>query len=605
MRAAPTATGEAGGSAVTVAHGTSGAGAKDRERLSLGQLVHMALGFGLAFGGLEAIEAAALRHIPSVRSLTRTSLDVLWVTPVFHVVVALILAIGLFLVIRIGVPIRRSAATAVFSIVGATAVTSYSGWIGRSAAVLLAIGVGIQAARSSGRPGFSRWVDRFAAVVAAGALVAFIGLRARESRMFSEVLGASAPVHDGPNVLVLVLDTVRGDYLSVNGFSRPLTPALDRLAAEGVNFTQAYSASSWTLPSHASLLTGLPITGHGATSLWHNLGGDKLQLQQVLRDQGYATGAFAANKAFVLPEWGFGKGFDRFDVFNLRTLFARTSFGGWLRAVLRRYDITMSPFRPAAVINAHLEHWIESIGARPFFALVNYMEAHEPYGQPGSRPSLKIWNKGANRTPAENAVLAQAYERGIHDLDVELGAMFDRLSRQPWWSNTLVIVVADHGEAISDNSFDHGLDLTWEQIEVPLIIRFPAAVPSGLRVNAPVSTNDVAATIQELVHSTAQARVPGVSLSRFWNNGVPDSKSSEAGGVLSELVHPSTQELYRAIMLDDLQYILNVDTGTERLFRFHDDPGGARNLAADPALAADLQRMRDALARQPAPVFRR
>ncbi|HEX5069750.1 MAG TPA: sulfatase, partial [Vicinamibacterales bacterium] len=541
-------------------------------RLTQAELWWMALGFGLAFGALEALETAALRHVAHVQSMTRTSLDVLWVAPLFNVLLNLIVAAGISLVMRVGVPMRRLWAAVIFASIGALGVTLYSGFIGHVAGVLLAIGVGIQVGRVAEWPGFRPWLTRATVIVAAGAVLSFAGLRAREAWIARQVESRVMP-GDGtrPNVLLLVLDTVRGDYLSSNGFPRPTTPALDQFAASGVQFAHAYSASSWTLPSHASLLTGLPVTGHGATSAWHNLGADKRQLQQAFQAQGYATGAFVANKVFLLPEWGFGKGFDRFDVYDTRTLLARTTLGRSLRTGLRIFDVGLDPFRPASVINARLERWIDSLAGRPFFALVNYMEAHEPYGQPDVRPPLPTWDKGSARTPAENAILKSAYEREIQRLDTQLGTLFERMSHRPAWANTVVVVVADHGETISDNSFDHGLDLTWEQIQVPLIVRFPGAVPAGLRVATPVSTNDVAATIQELVHAPASGRLPGASLSRYWTGTGDGPAAGESPGILTELIQPGTQEFFRSIVLDDLQYIVNLDTSVERLFHFRDD----------------------------------
>jgi arylsulfatase A-like enzyme len=560
----------------------------------IGELVRIAIQFAVCFGALEAIETAFLRGVPSVQSMNKVSLDILWVAPAFHVITNVVLAVLIWLALRgrrVG-PIPEG----LFAFTGALGITLYSGYLGRVAAVLLAIGAAVQIARvsqqrASWRPLY-RWVAAVAILVVASPFV----IRGYEQWQLSRAHAAAVPPNLArPNVMLLVLDTVRADHLSSYGYPRPITPHLDRLAQEGVLFTDAYSASSWTLPSHASLLTGLPVTKHGALSAWEKLESNQLQLQESLASQGYATAAFVSNKVFVLPEWGFGEGFDVFDVYDVPTLFARTTLGRSTKTLIRRLDWVMDPFRTATVLDGHFQKWVSGIGQRPFFVLFNFMEAHEPYGLLGDRPALTLWDHRAQRTPADNAVLAKAYARGIEDLDAQLGKLFEESAKQPWWNQTLVIVVADHGEIISDGSFEHGLDLTREELHVPLIMRFPGKVPAGLRIETPVTTNDVAATIDELV-GPPTLDMAGHSLSRFFASG-SDTPPAAQDGVLSELVHPRDRTLRQSIILDDYHYIVNVGTGAERLYQIRNDPNEKQNLAADPENALALKKLRDALQR--------
>ena len=246
----------------------------------------------------------------------------------------------------------------------------------------------------------------------------------------------------------------------------------------------------------------------------------------------------------------------RFDAYDPPTLLARTTVGRAMRQRLRSHNIELDPFRPASVINAAFEEWVQDVGQRPFFALINYMDAHQPYGPKDSRPDLSVWQRGSRRTPSDNQILAEAYVRSIRDLDAERGRFFDRVAREPWWQNTLVIITSDHGEAIENGTFDHGLDLSHEEIHVPLILHLPGRVPTGMRIEAPVSTNDVPATVEELTGLPSN-EFPGHSLLRFVRAPV-EPVNPEPAGVLSEVVSPRGGDMLRSVVFGDHQYIRNV-----------------------------------------------
>ena len=564
----------------------------------------MAIGFALVFGVLEGVEAAALRSVAHVQATGKVSLDILWVSPLFHLVLNALVAavIGLFLLA--GVRVRPAFSITIFAFTGALGVVLYSAYIGHLASVVLAAGVAVQAARLAPRIQAWRGWRPLIAVLLLFVVALPVGLRARAAA------GAhgSAPAQVQPgtsagrNVLLIVLDTVRADYLSAWGQARNATPNLDRLAAEGALFSRAYSPSSWTLPSHASLLTGLPTYAHGVRT-WDRLAASQLQVQEVLSGLGYATGAFVSNSVNVVPEWGFGEGFDRFDVYDFRTLVARTTLGRSLKRGLRLLDIDLDPYRPASVIGERVREWVSNIGDRRFFALINFMDAHAPYGPPGSRLPLRTWDLPDGRTNEQKGALADAYARAIRGLDADLGRLLADFARERWWNETLVIVVSDHGEEIADGSFDHGNDLRLEEIHVPLIVRLPGTVPAGLRIDTPVSTNDVAATIEELTNPGSRS-VPGRSLLRFLGQAGENGGSAEPP-ILSELEFLLKPDLLRSLVHGDFHYIRETTSGTERLYRYTDDPLEQRNLAADPASEPVLRQMREALQRIPAPESRR
>jgi arylsulfatase A-like enzyme len=558
----------------------------------------MGVAFALWFGAIEGFEAVVFRGYPSIQPFAKSSLDALWAAPLVHLAANLVAAILTALAIRVGLPVSRRIAIGVFGFVGAVAVAGYSGSLAQVSSVLLSLGVAAQLARVWGRSGPGPAWRGPTVVLAVALAVAPVGLRAGSAWNASRGKQAAAPENPSAlNVLVLVLDTVRADHLSTYGYHETTTPAIDRIAAEGVLFERAFSSSSWTLPSHSSLLTGLPVSAHGTLTVVDRLAEDVPRLAQVFNGAGYATGAFVSNNLFVLPERGLAVGFDTFDVYDTRTLLARTTFGRVLKQQLRRVNVVLNPFRPAAVINGRFEDWVQTLDGRPFFALLNYMDAHEPYHPRDGHPDLRIWGRWAQRSAEENALLAKAYDGALTALDSEIGHMFDRLAAEPWWAHTLVVIVADHGERIEDGSFDHGTDLLPAETHVPLILWRPGRIPSGVRIPAPVTTTDLAATAQALT-GVEEPRLPGRSLTRWFDASATSTPPDEPGGPMSEMVRATTSIQFRSIVEGDYQYILDVTTGAERLVDIAADPLGTVNLVDEPAMQERVQRMRAALERQ-------
>jgi arylsulfatase A-like enzyme len=566
-----------------------------REHGGIARLFAMAVAAGLLFGLLEAAETAVARQVPEIRPFDKVSLDVFWTTPLVHVVVNLLGASGLALLHVAGLPGALRLGPYAFAFIGTFAVLWYSGYLARTACILLALGVAVQVGRAWVKLGSPRLLTR--TITALGAVVLTTGLFVRAADWWS----ASSHVIEGrtqesvrPNVLLVVMDTVRADRLSAYGSKHASTPALDRLAAQGTLFERAYASSSWTLPSHASMLTGLPAPLHGAESTKDVVRADRVQLQQVLAAQGYATAAFVSNNVFFVPERGFGTGFQVFNVYSPQILMARSAFGIQLTRPVRRFDVDLVPFRGASAINRELQGWLDSVGDRPFFAVLNYMDAHEPYDAGFGRPHLRIWDLRKRRSPDNNRELAAAYDRAVMALDAEIGRLVDWLSRRPGWERTLLLITSDHGEAIADGSFDHGFDLTLEQLQVPLIMRLPGRVPAGLRVSAPVSLVDLAATTQALIADDGQ-RLPGRPLSWWFDRKESGVESPVVHADLIEVSASKAPRRLHSVVSRGFQYIHEVTAGRDRLFDAASDIAGERDLSKDPRYAAELERLKTAV----------
>lgn len=347
-----------------------------------------------------------------------------------------------------------------------------------------------------------------------------------------------AAAADEPNVLVIVVDTLRADHLSSYGYDRPTSTNIDRIATQGVLFQNAVATSSWTFPSHASLLTGRYQYEHGMDKVKQMsvIGVEAFSpnglptLGEALLQKGYRTGAFSANRTYFTRDLGFGRGFMHFeDYFHSSSdMFVRTLYGrefariylkrsdrSLVKRVLRKlgfaalldqgaegsgsYGGAFGIRKRADVVNQETLDWIDRDRRRPFFAFLNYFDVHDPYGGPRSyaKPS---WPQQTN---------VDAYDAGVKYVDDSIGRLMEELDRRGLSKNTLVVITGDHGESLGQHHLrTHGKALYWELIHVPLVLRYPGRVPAGVRLDVPVSNSALPATIMELLGEGGQEHFP-------------------------------------------------------------------------------------------------
>lgn len=388
------------------------------------------------------------------------------------------------------------------------------------ACLLMAIGAAVAAQRwISNHRGPQRWFARSLPWVLVLLVLAFAYLEGsrylRERRAVADLPAARA---DAPNVLIVIMDALRADHVSAYGYQRQTSPEIDRLAREGVLFENAISPSSWSLPSHASLLTGRSPHEHGAENSepkswihWEpSLHGYRM-LGQALAQEGYRTAAFSGNRVFFTHNNGFGRGFHHFaDYFQspkdaiLRTLYGRE----FVRLYLSRHSRYVLHKR-ADVINTELTEWIDRDHSRPFLAVLNYFDVHDPYGGPGDYPQPS-WGM---KTETDQ------YDAGVKYTDDYLARLVQDLERRGLARNTIIVITADHGESLGEHGLrTHGRALYWELLHVPLIIWYPQQIPSGAKVARPVTNAAIPATVMELVNSAAKPKFPGPSLTALWAN---------------------------------------------------------------------------------------
>jgi arylsulfatase A-like enzyme len=306
-----------------------------------------------------------------------------------------------------------------------------------------------------------------------------------------------------PNVLLVSLDTLRADRLGCYGYARGTSPNLDRLAAEGVVFTNCQAQAPWTLPSHMSLFTSLLPTHNGVDSLNKVLPPNVKTLTEVLRGAGYRTAALV-NNGQMRAHWGFNRGFQTWREFEVDT-----------------------PAGACENLTAEAVKWLKHDGEAPFFLFLHYYDTHDPYEAPAEyRKRFGTTLTGAqarklcfrNRTPALNLGgpllddLMAAYDAEVAWLDHELGKL---LAAVP--ANTLVVVFSDHGEAFEEHGWTlHGATLYEEELRVPLLLRLPGASPKERVISDPVMLLDVAPTVLAACGLPPQEQFRGTDLGPLW-----------------------------------------------------------------------------------------
>jgi arylsulfatase A-like enzyme len=453
--------------------------------------------------------------------------------------------------------------------------------------------------------------------------------------------GRSLPPAGTPNVLMIVLDTVRADRMSLYGYQRPTTPALERLAQRGIRFAEARATAPWTLASHATMFSGrLP---HELNVQWRTpLRGDFPTLAEYLGSRGFATAGFVANIEYCSYDTGLDRGFTHYedypvDVRHLRPLRTGVFASSAWEAISWSLWQSLGPFDPtvrwltnparkdAGSINRDFLHWLSHRqgSPRPFFAFLNYLDAHVPYLPPegtgfrfGAGPrnindfyvlagGWKSLDK-SQLPPKYRMLIRDCYDNCLSYLDGQLGELFDTLERRGVLEQTVVIVTSDHGEELGEHGlFEHGESLYRPEIHVPLLIVLPGRRRSPKVVRETVSLRDLPATITDLVGLAGDAPFPGSSLARVWRDVGPE-RAGQVGdddGAISELAgpnptfpsqgrSPASRGSLVSLAEGNYVYIRNEGDGREQLYHESDDPDERVNLARIETMRPRLERLR-------------
>ena len=333
---------------------------------------------------------------------------------------------------------------------------------------------------------------------------------------------SSAPIlPDRPNVLLVTLDTTRADYLGSYGHAEDTSPALDRLAREGIRFERAISTSGLTPMAHASIHTGTNPYRHGLRvfygSAGHWLADSKRTLASILTDQGWRTGAFVSAYS-ASQRYGLQHGFQTFDTGIDETL-AQMNLSRQQRHNRFFHDgpTTNSQRRGDATTDAALA-WLAA-DSSPFFMWVHYFDPHDLSLVP---PNSFLQNYDIQRNSSDSARIA-IYGPEIRYMDGQISRILDRLRETGQYDNTLIIVLADHGQGLGQHGWMKHRILYREVIRIPLIIRFPG-LESGRVVEEVVRNTDVFPTILDFLELDVPNPIDGSSLRALMNGEVEQER---------------------------------------------------------------------------------
>jgi arylsulfatase A-like enzyme len=604
---------------------------------------------GLAGGELEVAARVGSRALSSTNRLYLMTRHFVWLVPTINL--ALFLGLGTLLALASRRWPRRAGWWSPRLIV-AWALLPALGLAGRGiyieAWLLVAAGIAARVVPAlERRP--DRWRPRL--VRSLPALLGLVLLQAGGILGMDQIRrwraeGRPEPPAGSPNVLLIVLDTVRADHLSLYGYPRPTTPNLERLARRGVRFDHARAAAPWTLASHATMFTG--CWPHELGIAWSSpLPAGVPTLAEHLGSLGYATAGFAGNTIYCAYDSGLDRGFTDYRdhvVDGLSAARTARSVNEALKAAawLGRFfpipgatllKLSEGERKHAEVVNREFLDWLSRRRGpqRPFFAFLNYMDAHAPYLLPpaastglGPLPMTDAdvrfladgWMRADKRhLPPEARLLAiDAYDHCLAYLDARLGELVDELERRGVLDRTLVIITADHGEGLGEHGlFDHGESLYRTEIRVPLLILPPAGQDrSPAAVGEFVSLRDLPATVVDLIGVGDGSPFPGRSLAQSWADRPAGAPPSEADVARSELDSPNPSDPNRgrsparrgplvALAEGDFVYIRNAGDGREELFSRRDDPHELHDLAGAEAMLPVLRRFRNRLRPTEAP----
>lgn len=503
--------------------------------LSMRQLSVVAVAGG-ATGGLAEI-VVQLFQVHALGKFQYVSDHVLWMAPLSFVALFLVILLPAAIAGR-WVPALRSesALVPVLAFVGSGAVLlNFHPELALWAIVVLALGLSAAVTRwFRGRGGGAR-----RALARAGlALTVVLPLLSLGMGATRDVLaggaepGAERGADGDTSVLLIILDTVRARSLGLYGYERATTPELTDRAAGGVTFDRAYATAPWTLPTHASVFTGRVPHELSADHVTP-LDGEHPTVAEVFRDAGYRTAGFVANEFYAGPHTGLARGFQHYDadIVSARELLGSTMLGKVLMfpESMGRPSHDFVDRKSGGTVTREFLSWVSSRGDRPFFAFLNYFDAHDPYEPPAPYDTLFRDDEPPDRpldlsnhpwlSEGEIEERVRDYDASIAYLDTEIERLLDALRERGVLSSTAVIITSDHGEEfLEKGALYHGHTLYAAALHVPLVILGPD-VPPGVRVAEPVSLRDLAATALDLAGLDRSDRLEGRSLSRFWHSG--------------------------------------------------------------------------------------
>ncbi len=404
----------------------------------------------------------------------------------------------------------------------------------------------------------------------------------------------AAPGARPPNVLVVLVDTLRADRLGDRGPAGSLTPRLDGFAAGAADFRQARTTSSWTLPSITSLLTGLRPERHGVLTLLDALPDGVPTLPSLCGAAGYRTAIFS-DSHLPMPEFGLGRGvtgeYVGPDSGGVRASLPWVAWAHVRDWTTDSYRVG-TPFRergaPALVRGAL--RWIDAAGDRPWCAYLHWMESHVPYApaspsRPG-RPRVAVpeflgtlpFDRAESVPPGDLRDMVENYDDEVREVDAAFGGLLDGLGSRGLLDRTVVLFTSDHGEEFFEHGgWTHGHSLHEEVVRIPCLLRDPGGLGRGSRIDAAVRIEDMLPTLLDLCGLRTDTPMDGRSALPLLRG-----EAEAPRPVVGYCRRLTRADVVRSAVLDGRKLVVAVRGGArvEKVFDLRADPGERSPLPA-------------------------
>ena len=369
-----------------------------------------------------------------------------------------------------------------------------------------------------------------------------------------------------PNVLLIGIDTFRADHVSCLGYGRKTTPAIDRLAAEGVKFTSAFATSSWTTPTVMSVLTSLYPGVHQTTDSSKQLPPEVQTLATILKSNGYATAGFVSNPC-IENRYGHSRGFDLYDDYSVGLDQGANVFGN--------NDQVSYSAPTSETVNRIALKWLETNHEKPFFMFVFYIDPHYDYVPPppynmafDPNYSGTIDGRGIASEPRTSVRPGQRdlehiialYDGDILYTDSYVGKLLDKFREYHLLDNTLVVVFGDHGDEFYEHgSTAHAHTLYNELVHIPIIMRLPPAMPANKQIDALVSQVDIMPTILDYLGIKNTGIMQGLSL-----RPVIEGKQKKLHDAVYAEVSAYKDKTYASVVTENMKFIYDLNSSRNR-----------------------------------------
>jgi arylsulfatase A-like enzyme len=392
-----------------------------------------------------------------------------------------------------------------------------------------------------------------------------------------------------PNVLLITLDSLTASHLGCYGYERETSPHIDAFAKQATLFRRAFATAPWTLPTHASIMTGKYPFEHGARTFKiredavreYPLDESFLTLAEALQQEGFSTAAITANTGYLAPRWKLTQGFDVYENERVNGI----------------------------LINKAAFKWLDAHGGEPFFLFLNYMDTHSPYEtkKPNKRPDFlahvstrragpmfadlttRLINGEEPRPEAELQLLRDLYDIGIANLDEYLQALFDGLRERGLYEDTMIVLTSDHGEYFGEHGLvEHGKDVYHNGLWIPLIIKYPNQ-NQGKILDKEVSSVDIPRLVfSRFPRDTARRYLPHFSGEPGDHLVISEQYYAHPTHWRPEWRHRFNRE--RTVVYDWPYKLIRSSDGDHELFDLESDPDETQNLIEQkPNVAARLR----------------